>query len=158
FPSADERFGADRDRDVERPSDLGAEEVRTGHADHRVGDALDRQRLSDRVSRPSEVALPEPVADDGDGPVRSAAASIVSFPERAPENRRYAEHVEEPPARPDAVDEFRLSALREIEARARPGERAGEAPLAIAKRFPHRIGPGRWPIANPDEGQGLRLL
>ena len=74
----------------------------------------------------AEAPLPEAVTDDGDRTVRAAAALVVGFRERAAEHRRHAERVEHPAARPDAVDELRLAALREVEALRAPRERVVE--------------------------------
>ena len=107
--AADERLRAERDRDVERPADVDAKESRRRDADDRVGDALDRQRLADDVRRARVARLPVAVADDRDRPVGSAAAAVVRVGERAAENRRHAEHVEEAAARPHAVDVLGLA-------------------------------------------------
>ena len=64
-----------------------------------------RSTVSERpidVGGAAEPALPEAVADDGDRPVRPAAAPIVRLGERAAEQRRHAEHVEDSRRSPTA--------------------------------------------------------
>ncbi len=102
----------------------------------------------------AEAPLPEAVADDGDRAVRPAAASIVLWREGAAQNRRGAEDVEEPTARPDAVDQFRLTACGEVESGRRPRCRAVERLLAIPDRLPDGVGPR----ASIDHHEPLRLF
>ena len=75
--AANQRHGADRHGDVERPADVDAKELRRRHADDREGHALDGQRTADGVRRAAEAPLPEGVADDRDRTVRPAARPIV---------------------------------------------------------------------------------
>jgi hypothetical protein len=111
FLAADERLVADRDRDVEGTTDFRAEEVGRRDADDRERDALDGERVPDRVSRAAETALPEAVADHRHRAVGPAAADIVGRRQRAAEHGRDAERVEHPAARPQAVDKLCLAAL-----------------------------------------------
>ena len=67
------------------------------------------------VGGAAEAPLPEGVADDGDRAVRAAAPPSSASVNVRPENRSHAEHVEEVAARPHAVDELCLAALRQVE-------------------------------------------
>jgi hypothetical protein len=154
-----ERLRSDRDHDVERPSDVDAKEVGWRHADDRVGHAIDRQRLSDRICRATEPRLPEPVADDRNRPVRPAAARVVRLAERASEDRLHAEPLEETPARPDAVYVFGLRCLREVQPAIRPRERIVEEIAVRAHLLPDRVGPCVAPLVSDTEyGETLRLF
>jgi hypothetical protein len=140
FLAANQRFGADRNRDVERAAHLEAEEVVRRDADDRERHALDDDRLADHAGRSAVAALPERVADDGYGAVGAAAMTVVVGLPRAAEDRLDAEHFEEAAARPQAIDEFRASALRQVEPRHGPGEGTVHDRCAVAHRFPDRIG------------------
>ena len=86
-------------------------------------DSFEIEPLADRVGRAAELPLPEAVADDRDRAIRSAAARVVGWRERAAEHRRHAERVEHAAARPEAVHELRLAAGREVEPLVAPRER-----------------------------------
>jgi hypothetical protein len=139
--AANQRFGAERNGDVELPADFGTEELRRRDADDGVSHALDGQRLADRIGRAREAPLPEPVADHRDRSVGAAAPPVVVRSKRSAEDRRHAEDVEIRAARPDPVHHFRLAALRQVEPRRRPGQRSSERLLPVAKRFPQRVRP-----------------
>src|SRR6185369_16617231 len=126
FLSAKQWLGADRDRDVEGPADVGAEEVRSGDADDRERDFVEVQPLSNGARRSAESALPEAVTDDRDRSVWPAASHVVGLGERAPNHRRHTKRFEHAAAGPDPVDELRLAARREIEARRAPGKHTVE--------------------------------
>ena len=144
IPSQHERLRPDWNRDIERRPDLWPEEVRRRDPDHGEGDALDQEPRSNRVHGAMEVALPEAMADDGDGPVRTAAAAIVGRHECTAEDRPYAKHVEEARTHPQTSREVCLAARREIKTRVltRPGKDAFENGLVRLKLFPEWIGPG----------------
>ena len=127
FAAAQQQLGADRDGHVERAADVDAEELRRRDANDRERHAFHGQRAADRVGGAVEAALPEAVADDRDRPVRPATAAVVSFGDRSAEDGGHAQQVEHPSADPQAVDDLGLSTARQIEARARPCERAVEA-------------------------------
>jgi hypothetical protein len=157
--AADERVRADRNRHVERPAHVHAEEVRRRDADDRERHAFDRQRTADRVGRAAEPPLPEVVTDDRDGAIGAAAASIVSLRECPAQDRGHAEHVEETPACPHAVDELGRPDLRQVEAGGPPDERAVEEPLVLPDLFPDRVGPGRPGLAaQSEDDEPLRFL
>jgi len=84
-------FCFERQRHVERASNVDAEELRRGHANNRDGGAVHDERCADRARGPGETTLPEPLADDRDRPLRTPTRSIVGGRERAAENRRHAE-------------------------------------------------------------------
>jgi hypothetical protein len=75
--------------------------------------------------------------------IGSATAAVVSFGDRTTEDGGHAQQVEHPSADPQAVDDLGLSTASQIEARARPCERAVEEAPALANLFPHGIAPGR---------------
>ena len=157
--ATDEGLGAERDGDVERAPDVEAEESRRRDADNRERDALDHERSADDVSRSPEAALPERVADHRDGTIGSAPSAVVVFAPGATEDRGDAEHIEVASGRPDAVDELRRSALREVEPRARPGEGAIEELGTIADGFPDRIRPGRSAVGQlAYQDEAVRVL
>src|SRR5207247_7178042 len=133
--AANQRLVAERHRDVEAAADVDAEELRRRHADDGERHTIERQRPANRVRRTAEVPLPEAVADDDDGTVRTAAPTIVVVGERAAEDRRHAQRVEVRAARPDAFDELRLAAGREVEPGRRPRQRAVDETRACAKLF-----------------------
>ncbi len=131
-----------------------AEERRRRHADDRERDTVERERPADDAGFTAETPLPERVADDGHGAVRSAAALIVGGAEGAAEHRRHAEHVEESAARPDALGELGGAAARQVEAGVGPGDGAiGPLALPVAKLFPDRIGPR--PVVEQHQPLGL---
>ena len=131
-----------------------AEERRRRDADDGERHAIERERPSDDAGFAAEAALPERVADDGDGAIRPAAALVVGGAEGAAEHRRHAEHVEESATRPHALDELGGAAARQIEARVGPGDGAiGPLVLPVAQLLPDRIGPR--PVV--EQHQALRL-
>ena len=67
--------------------------------------------MTDHVGGATEPRLPERMAQHGNGTVGSAAAPIVSVGERPTERRAYAEHIEHPSARAEAVDRIDRTAL-----------------------------------------------
>jgi hypothetical protein len=136
-----ERLGANRDCHIERSPDFRAEELGRCDSDNRVAHPLHHQRVADDIGASAEAPLPEAVADDGNRTVRPAAASIVVWRECAPQNCRGAEDLEEPTARPHAVDQFRLNACGEVESGRRPRCRAVKRLLAIPDCLPDGVGP-----------------
>jgi hypothetical protein len=141
--AAHERFGAERNRDVEHTADVGAEKVGTDHAHDRERHALDSDRSADDVGRTSEPALPEAIADNRHGTVRAAAAPIVRLGDRAPDECLDAKRVEVPAADPGAINHVGRAGLREIEPPGRPRECALEQLAALANLFPDGVGPRR---------------
>ncbi|HZY08558.1 MAG TPA: hypothetical protein VFE69_12465, partial [Ilumatobacteraceae bacterium] len=138
IPSQHERLRADWNRDIEPRPDPWPEEVRRRDPDHGEGDALDHERRSNHVHGAMEVALPEAMADDGDGPVRTASAAIVGRDEGTTEDRPNTKHVEEARTHPQTIREVCLAAGREIKTRVltRPGKDAFENGLVRLKLFP----------------------
>ena len=140
FLSADKRLSAQRNHDIEGSPDISAKELRPCDADDRKGNPLDRQGAADDVCGAVEAPLPEVVADDGDRAVRAATAAIVRRCKRPPEDRGHAEHLEEPAARPDAVDEFGWAARRDVEACRGPRECPVKRLLTVANLLPDGVG------------------
>ncbi len=84
------------------------------------------------------------VAHDDDRAVLPTASLIVRLRERAAENRRDAEDVEEAAAGEDAVGVLGLAAVGEVVSRAAVRERpVKELPIAPPQLFPERIRPRR---------------
>ena len=69
----DQRFDAERQRDVERAADFDAEELGRRHANDGDGDAVHGHPRTDDAGGAAEPPLPQAIADDGDRSVRSAA-------------------------------------------------------------------------------------
>ena len=76
--AAEQRFRADRNGDIVGAADIWPEESPLRDADNREGNTADRQAAADYVSRASESALPEAIADDRHRAIRSASARIVA--------------------------------------------------------------------------------
>src|SRR5205085_9335013 len=76
---------------------------------------------------------------------RRAAATIVGCRERAPDEGRHAEAIEEIAAHPQSLRRPRLAAGRQIEADAAPREHAREHLLPIANLLPQQVGETRTP-------------
>ena len=116
--------------------------TRRRDADDGERNAVERQRLPDDAGFAAKAPLPECIADDRDGTVRSAVAPIIGGAERAAENCRNAEDVEEAATRPDAFDELRGPATRQIEPLVGPGGRSLRPfALPIAQLLPNRVRP-----------------
>src|SRR2546422_3316002 len=95
-----------------------AEEVRRQNPPRPERPPGEMNRAADGVSGAAEFPLPEAVADHRHGPIRAAAASIVSGRQRATEQRTHAERLKERAARPEPVNDRCFSAGTQIE----PGE------------------------------------
>ena len=102
--------------------------------------AVERKGFSDRRRAGAVGALPEAVAEHGDG---RAAADVVRGLQQAAGGGREAEAAEEAAAHPGAGNPPRLAARREVEHRlaaAGTGEGAGEEVFAVAQLLPDRVG------------------
>jgi hypothetical protein len=89
-------------------------------------------------------SLPEAVADHGDGAGVAPTAPVIGLAQDTAEYCRHAEHVEERPTHPEAVDELGFAASREIESlREARCSQAGEYVGALPELLPHGIGPAR---------------
>ena len=141
--AANERFDAERHRDIERLTDRQPEESRRRDADDRHGHAFERQRPSDHVSRAGEVLLPEGMADHHDRACRPAAAKVVRGLEQSAERGLDAEHVEARGAGPDTFRVLRLAAAREVELGVEPAPREDAVePIGVTlDLLPDRIRP-----------------
>ena len=139
--ASNQRLGPQRNRDVERSSDVEPEEPGRGDGHDRERHPLDGDRPADHVGSAAEPALPEAVTDDGDRTIGSAAPSVVGAGPGPAEDRRNAQHIEEVSRRPDSVDELGLSALCEVESRGRTSERAVVELGPIADRLPDGVRP-----------------
>src|SRR4051794_41032786 len=105
--------------------------------------AVERDRAADHRRIAAVLTLPETVTEHCRR--RRAAATIVCCRERAPDERRHAEAVEEVAAHPQSLRRPRLAAGRQIEADAAPREDAREHLLPIANLLPQQIGEARAP-------------
>ena len=93
-----------------------------------------------------EVPLPERVAHDGDRAILSTASLIVRGRERAAENRRDTEDIEEAAAGQNPVDVFGLATVGEVVSLAAERERTvKELRIAPPELFPERVRPRRPP-------------
>ena len=134
--AAKQRFGAERHGQVERLSHLQPEELRRRDADDRERNALDDKRRPDDTGGSSEAPLPQPIADDGDGAVGTAATPVVGGGECAAEERGDTERREEVAADDQAVDRLRLAVGRQIDALRRPRDGAVERLGAVGGSDP----------------------
>ena len=126
-----------RQRDVRRVADLQrAFEPARGHARDRHRDAVDDERLADRVRRPREAPLPVGVADHRDG---RRIRTVVGRQQRPARRRRHPEHVEVVARHELGAGDFRAAVARQVD----PGE-LGE---------PEDVGVGRGPGAQRLEGR-----
>ena len=98
---------------------------------------------SSEMERPTASGAPpnsrcqKTVAEDGDG---RAAADVVGRPEQAPDGRRHAEDVKKSPLTQSPRHPPRFAAARRGRTVLAGGEGAGEGALAVADRFPQRVG------------------
>ena len=151
--SAPSGIAISKERPTSVPKNSGA-----GHPDDREWDTLDRQRASHYVCRTAVTPLPEAIADDGDGPSGAPSAPVILRGDRAADQSRDTQDLEEPPARPDPVDHLGLATLREIEPAGGPRGGAGNEVLVRAHLLPYRIGERRIVVTELDERQLARLL
>src|SRR6266511_767467 len=97
------------------------------------------------------------MTDDGDRAARTAAAPVVFGEQWPSEERPHAEDVEEGTACVDTFDRPRLSALRQVEARRFPRERAVEQ-FAVANLLEDRIVPRGLLAVLRQERKPMRLV
>ena len=109
----EQRFRAERNRDVVRTADLDAEESLGRDADNRERMSVDTQLAADRGAIAPERPLPERVADDCSR--RTAAGPVVVRPEHTSPRRRHAQRLEEPAADEHPFGRPPLAAAGEIE-------------------------------------------
>src|SRR6202011_3581401 len=104
---------ANRKDEIERASDLDAEELRRRNAYDGDRPSIERDRSADDADRPSEPLLPQPIADDGRSPARTTASHIVSLREESSDDRRHTQRLEEVAARKEPIHLQRLAGHRE---------------------------------------------
>src|SRR5499426_3166979 len=136
--ASDDRFGADRQRHIERPPDLQSEEARGRDPDDFKRPVVQRELAANDVRVSAVLALPEAVTDDHAR--RAASTLIVRRGEDAAQRRPDAQHVEKISTHPERPRGAYLTALREVEAVRAPGEDAGKCLLSISDLLPDRIG------------------
>ena len=139
--SVKQRFGAERHGQVEPLSHLQPEELRRRDADDRERNTFDVERPPDDAVGSFEPPLPQPVADDSDGAVWTAATSVVGRRECAAEERANTQRREEVAADDEAVDRLRLAVGCQVDTLRRPRDRAVECVGALAEAIPHRVVP-----------------
>src|SRR5262245_6225248 len=137
----DDRFCADWQRHVERPTDLQPEETRGSDADDFKRLVGQRKFAADNIRVSTILALPEAVTDDHAS--RSAPPLIVRRREDAAQRGSKAQHVENVSAHPESLRGTYFAAGGEIEAVRAPGEDAGKGLLPISDLLPDRIGDRR---------------
>src|SRR5262249_25170134 len=136
-----ERSGADRQSQVERPPNLHAEKVCGRDSDDLELVIGQRQLAPDDVRGPAVFALPELVAYDQ---ARRAAAPLIFWRREAAAQRSLtAQRIEKVAPHPKHSRRTRLTALSEVDAVWAPGEDAGKGLLPRSDLFPNRIG-DRW--------------
>src|SRR5262249_6195903 len=122
--ASDHRFGADRQRHIERPPDLQSEEACGRDPDDFKRPIVQRELSANDVRVSAVLALPEAMADDHAR--RAASTLIVSRGEDAAHRRPDAQHFEKISAHPERPRGAYLAALREVEAVRAPGEDTGK--------------------------------
>src|SRR5204862_7901739 len=101
----------------------------------------------------SETPLPQPVADDGDRAVATAATLVVGGAKCPAEERGDTERPEEVAADHEAVDRLRLAVGRQIDALRRPRDGAVERLGPLAEAIPHRVVPAQTRLeSHPNRG------
>src|SRR5262247_236703 len=135
--ASDERFGADRQRHIERPPDLQSEEARGRDPDDFKRTVVQRDLAANDVRVSAVLALPEAMTDDHAR--RAASALVVRQGEDAAQRRPDAQHVEKISAHPEGPSGSYLAALREVEPVCAPGEDTGKRLLPISDLLPDRI-------------------
>ena len=132
-----------RTLEVERRPDLdaGHERVLEGighHRDDLLTDAVDRQRLSDRVGTRAEILAPDPLADDDDAGIGALGVSV----ERLPGQHPHADHAEVVGSDRQDADALGLGAIGEVRALAVVGvdRRQIERRAVVPERAERRLG------------------
>src|SRR5690606_19984850 len=113
--ASDRRLGSERQHDVNRATDVEAEERLRKDADDGKRPPVDREGPADDVIGAAEASLPEPMTDHGDQPVRSTAALVVGRGEDASTFCGYTENAQKIPAGVRAIDEVRLAPVGQVE-------------------------------------------
>ena len=117
----EDRLAGDRDGDVETPIGIQPAEPRWGDAHDFENMTVQAHGLADGVRVAVEIALPELIADDGDG---HGTAAVFVTAEDAPGDGRDTQHAEEIATDPEADRVVALAAIGQIEAIGRVSQRA----------------------------------
>ena len=161
---AERRFGAERERDVERAADLETVKARGRDADDFGRTRVERDGASDDRGIAAVGPAPEAVPEDR---ARRAASAIVLRRQQPAGRGAHAERVEELAADPEALGETRLAAVGEVEGLPAPDEEAVEGVLPRLELAPDRLRHGRVPgleiaaravhVGQPDFEQARRI-
>jgi hypothetical protein len=105
---------ADRESDLEGSPDFRTKEGWRGNTDDGDRNAIDRNRLPDRIGGTTKPALPEAIADHRDAGF-GRAQDILSRRERTPGKHRHAEFLKERCAHVQPFSWLAIAAPGEIE-------------------------------------------
>src|SRR5438445_2777047 len=118
----DDRFGAQRHRNVKVAAYLDAVKFRRRDADNFKRMPADRQRPANHGILPGVLVLPERMADDRTG--RVAIRTVILGSQQASERRLNAQRLEKLAAHPKPLDIVDFAARRNIKEIRTPGKNA----------------------------------
>src|SRR5579864_2758915 len=152
--SVEDRCSADGQRQVELLTHFHAEKAARRNADHFKGSAADRECAANGALRPTEVILPETIAEYGYG---WAAAPVIRIGNQASHCGVHPQGAEKSAADPDSVGRMHRPALGEIQLiLVAPSEHLGENVLVVTHLLPDWIGKGAR-LTVPIRGAVLQL-